>query len=436
MTMVPTRGGVLVLTGDTETAERLARWVSAAGEEPVVVAGVEKYFMHRGDDETIDAVLTELDTDDPKARELLERLLGGEVFPGIPQVHVFRDLNLWRQWESRSAALASASVIPAPPEARDLQSSVRLSAEIGRLRRELRRASQRDPMTGLFDRSFLIRRLEEEFSRSRRYRTPLSLVHFDIDQLKRINDRLGHETGDSVIRRVADVLRVQLRREDIVARLGEESFAAILPGNRYRGAAVFANKVRTQTEEILLQHERGSFQVRVSAGISCYPDNRSLRSAEDLLRATENALAEAKRRGGNRVFIDEAVLRQDRRVILVADADRSLLDLAEDLLTMDDHRVLRADSGAALLESLRCCKPDLLVLDLELRDHEGGRPLVDRIQEMFPGTRIPIIGLASSPGSDPEPLTHLGVDRYLTKPFSLTLLRSLSRELLDGYRER
>ena len=433
MQPVPPRGNVLVFTSDRESGDRLCRWIAGAGEEPVLLSGPERFLVDRGDDESVDLLVTDLDTDDPSSRALFDRLLSGDLFARVPQIHVIRDLALRQDMERRNPALSSVWILN-PPEAGEFQTRVRLSAEIGRLRREHQRSAVRDPLTGLYNRQHLHHRLEEEFSRSRRYRSPLSFVLFDIDHLKSINDALGQTSGDSVIHQVAEVLRHQVRKEDILGRTGEESFGTILPGNRYRGAAVFASKVRTHTEEILLRHEGTSFQVRVSAGISSYPDNRSIHAAEDLVRATENALSEAKTRGGNRVFIDEAVLRHERRVILVADADRTLLDLAEDLLSMDDYRVLRADSSRTVIEALRYRRPDLLVLDLRMADAEGGVPLIEKIQEIFPGSRIPIIGLSSDPSADPERLTHLGVDRFITKPFSLSLLRSVARELLDAYR--
>ncbi len=422
-----------MFTEDRQSGDKLCRWIAATGEQPVLLSGAEKFLLAGGDDETVDLVVTDLDTDDPSAHALFDRLVSGQLFSGIPQIHVLRDLALKDEVERLSPELASVAFMTIP-EAAEFQARCRLAAQVGRLRRELQRSSIRDPLTGLYNRQHLFHRLEEEFSRSRRYRTPMSLVLFDIDHLKTINDAFGQTAGDSVIHRVCEVLQHQVRKEDVLARTGEEAFGTILPGNRYRGAAVFASKVRTQTEEILLKCEGESFQVRVSAGISSYPDNRSIRSAEDLMKAAENALAEAKSRGGNRVFIDEAVLRHERRVILVADPDRTLLDLAEDLLSLDDYRVLRAETARTAIETLRFRKPDLLVLDLAMAEPDGGRPLLDLLHEILPGSRLPVIGLSRDPSADPDRLALLGVDRLITKPFSLSLLRSVARELLDAYR--
>jgi CheY-like chemotaxis protein len=189
--------------------------------------------------------------------------------------------------------------------------------------------------------------------------------------------------------------------------------------------------VRTDTEGFLSRYDHDNAQVRISAGISTFPDNGAVRSPDDLIRMAENALSQAKARGGNRVFIDEGVLRQARPVVLVADADEALLDLAEDLLGLDDLQVLRAPSARAALETLRFRRPDLLVLDVHLAEEESGATLIERVAGLAEDGRFPVVGLSSDPRRDAEELQRLGVDRYITKPFSLTVLRSLVRELLD-----
>src|SRR5262249_1076752 len=165
----------------------LSRWIAATGHEAVVLSGAEKFLMHTGDDEGVNLVVTDLDTDDPAVRALLDRLLSGDLFRSIPQIHLFRDLSLMATLRAGNPALAGFSV-PAPPEAEDFQARVRLAAEIGRLQRESARHSISDPLTGLFNRRYLLLRLEEEFSRARRYRHPLSILFVDIDGLKAVTD--------------------------------------------------------------------------------------------------------------------------------------------------------------------------------------------------------------------------------------------------------
>jgi len=429
----PENGHVLLITDDRDRSDRLSRWIGAAGYEVVVLSGAETFLMNEGDDERVMLVVTDLDSDDPAVATLFERMLSGDLFRRVPQLHIFRDLTLLRSWREHNPARAAYS-LAGPPEAEDFQARIKLAAEIGKLQRDLARHSIRDGLTGHFNRRYLLLRLEEEFSRARRYRTPLSLVFIDIDHLKDINDAHGQSAGDAVIRRVGALIREQVRREDVMGRIGEDVFGVLLPGNRCRGAAVLANKIRTEAEEASLIHDGAEIAIRISAGISTFPDNQALGSPDDLVRTAENALREAKRRGGNRVFIDEGALRRERQVILVADSDADLLDLTEDLLSLDEFRVVKASDATVALETLRFRQPDLLVLDLGLIDPEGGIPLIETVQRMFPESRMPIIGLSSDPQADPDRVQRLGVDRFITKPFSVSLLRTAARELLEVHR--
>jgi diguanylate cyclase (GGDEF)-like protein len=302
------------------------------------------------------------------------------------------------------------------------------------LQRELAHHTTRDGLTALANRRHLLLRLDEEFSRARRYRTPLSLALFDVDRLKEVNEAHGQAAGDAVIRRVGELIRDQVRHEDVMGRMGGDVFGVVLPGNRYRGAATLANKIRTEAEGASISRSGVEIAIRLSCGIATYPDNRAIKTADDLVAVAETALREAKARGGNRVFIDEAVLRMERPIVLVVDADTHLLELAEDLLALDDFRVVKADNARTALETLRFRRPDLLVLDLGMADPEGGAALIERVQKLNAASRFPIVGLSQDPNADPAAMARLGVDRFITKPFSVSLLRGAVRELLDAYR--
>jgi diguanylate cyclase (GGDEF)-like protein len=428
-----TTGHVLLLCDDRPQSERLSRWIAATGQEVVVVSGKEKFLLREGDDLRVNLVVTDLDSDDPAVRKLLDRLLGGDLFRAVPQVHVFRDLALMRTWSQTNPALA-ASAMASPPSADEFQSRIRLAAEVGRLQRDLARHSTRDGLTTLANRRYLLLRLGEELSRARRYRTPLSFALFDIDRLKEVNDRYGQGAGDAVIRRLGELMRGQVRREDVVGRMGGDVFGIALPGNRFRGAATLANKIRTDVEDAIVVVSGFEIPIRVSCGISTFPDSSAIESADDLVARAENALREAKARGGNRVFIDEGALRETRPVVLIVDADAQLLDLAEDLLTLDDLRVVKAGDARTALQSMTSDRPDLLVLDLGMIDHDEGMALIETVRHHFPGPRFPIIGLSRDPAADPDGLAGLGVDRFITKPFSVSLLRTAARELLDASR--
>ncbi len=424
------KGHVLVLSREENTASRLVRWIHSTGAEAVAVTGAESLFMVDGSDDSIDLLVTDLDTDEPRARTLLRRLATGDLFENVPQLHLLRDIAFRAQLLAWNPELAAVSMV-APPEAGAFQARVRLAREIGRLRRELARSTVKDPMTGLYNRRYFLARMEQEFSRARRYRTPVSMVLIDIDHLRAINEKFGHPAGDSSIRAVGDLLCRCVRKEDLVGRYGDECFGVVLPGTHHRGAAVLANKARTDAETLIIPGHGHELTLKLSAGISSWPGNSQIRELEDLLNQTEAALAEAQKRGGNRIYIDEGVIRSERRLVMVADQDRSLLNLAEDLLSVDDYDLVLAETAKTAMETLRFRVPDLLILDLQMKSTDGSQNLMGEIRDLLPEKEFPVLGICSTPEMEHGKLADLGVDRYITKPFSVPLLRSVARELLD-----
>jgi len=426
-------GNVLVIADAPQVGEDLCRHVLASGEQPMLLSGSQKSLLERGADETIDLVVTQMDGSDPTSVAVLEHLLDGDVLFGVPQLHVVADDALCERLRGLNPGVA-AVFMGRSPEPEEFRTRVRLSAEIGRLRREVTEEAIRDELTGSHNRRFLVMRLEQEFSRAKRHRTPLSLVLFEIESIKAINERYGLEAGDQALRQVGGMLRAQVRKEDVHGRWSGTVFASLLGGVPHRGAAVFASKIRGDVEEFRIPLGDDAVQVKISAGISAYDPRCRMDSPVELVSSAEEALGEAKQRGGGRVFIDEAVMRRRRRLVVIADTDPRLLDLAEDLLAMDDFSVVRAESEAVLFETLRARRPDVLILDLVHLANGEPALLIEKIRSMFPDAPVPIIGLASAPGPSLERVGRVGVDRYLTKPFSVSVLRSVARDVIEQHR--
>ena len=185
-----------------------------------------------------------------------------------------------------------------------------------------------DGLTGLYNHRFFYERLRDEVVRARRYELPLSVLMMDLDDFKTYNDRFGHPAGDGVLRRVAEILRAQLRVSvDIAARYGGEEFAIILPhtetggaeqvGRRLnahmrrdardlatpRGALVAGERVRHSVEEEEFPGGRPdeTAHVTISVGVASMPAHAL--QAEDLVNAADKALYQAKQRGKNRVEV-------------------------------------------------------------------------------------------------------------------------------------
>jgi two-component system cell cycle response regulator len=164
---------------------------------------------------------------------------------------------------------------------------------------EIYRLMTLDGLTQLYNRRYFQEALDREFARSKRYGHPFSLVLFDIDHFKRINDTHGHLAGDDVLRRVSTLLRTKVRTNDIIARVGGEEFAVLLPEAGRIGAVALAEKLRRMIEAEHIEHKGAVIPVTVSLGVAEF--DAALESAEALFKLADDKLYEAKRSGRNQV---------------------------------------------------------------------------------------------------------------------------------------
>ncbi len=165
------------------------------------------------------------------------------------------------------------------------------------------RRSVTDPLTGLFNRYHFEATLRREVARCTRYGTRLSLLLMDVDQLKAVNDRWGHQAGDRVLGRVARAIQTSLRGTDIASRHGGDEFAIVLPDTDARAGRLVAERICAK-----VQASRGdgnvpdaSTRVTVSGGLAELPLAAPSAAEAQLLVAADRALYLAKGRGGNHV---------------------------------------------------------------------------------------------------------------------------------------
>jgi diguanylate cyclase (GGDEF)-like protein len=164
----------------------------------------------------------------------------------------------------------------------------------------------RDPLTGIYNRRYLERRLEEELKRCKRYNFSLSLLKLDVDQFKQINDTYGHQVGDIVLKNIAQVLVVLARETDFVARYGGEQIVIVLPNTPISAAALMAERCRDQVQKniIISSNESGGKtidDITVSIGVSSRLDEKS--DMQKLIEHADMALNKAKERGRDQVVI-------------------------------------------------------------------------------------------------------------------------------------
>ncbi|HRK61683.1 MAG TPA: diguanylate cyclase [Candidatus Omnitrophota bacterium] len=176
----------------------------------------------------------------------------------------------------------------------------------------IRELSIVDDLTGVFVRRHFMDRLREEIKRSQRFKTPLSLLMLDIDHFKRYNDEFGHLVGDATLKRVSEILKMNVRRVDLVGRYGGEEFIVVMPETRQKDALEVAERIRSSIARNLFKIYHVETKVTVSQGIATYDPQNSKLSPEDsagvvdrLIQASDKCLYQAKEDGRNRVMVSK-----------------------------------------------------------------------------------------------------------------------------------
>jgi diguanylate cyclase (GGDEF)-like protein/PAS domain S-box-containing protein len=160
-----------------------------------------------------------------------------------------------------------------------------------------------DALTGINNRHNLFELAEHEFEVAKRYRQPLSIILFDIDYFKHINDTYGHEVGDKVLERVAQVSRTQLRDVDIIGRYGGDEFVIVMPVTTASKASLLAQRILENVSAIRLHTDHGSVAVTLSIGIAEIIHVPQDESVDNLIRRADEAMYAAKQAGRNRTVI-------------------------------------------------------------------------------------------------------------------------------------
>ena len=183
-----------------------------------------------------------------------------------------------------------------------------------RLFQETKRLSITDGLTGLYNSRYFYKQLDIEIARTNRYGNSFSLILFDIDNFKRLNDTYGHQAGDDVLHELARLLRDASRETDIVVRYGGEEFIIILPNTSEEDTIYLADRIRTTVgrNAFRLNHAE-SIHITLSGGIASYPQNAY--DTKSLLNAADTALYSAKASGKNMIIcfqgrIDEKDIRK------------------------------------------------------------------------------------------------------------------------------
>ncbi|MBI3455689.1 MAG: sensor domain-containing diguanylate cyclase [Candidatus Rokubacteria bacterium] len=186
-------------------------------------------------------------------------------------------------------------VVPFDSHYENLVRSLALQAATAIRNTRLETLALKDGLTEGYNRRYLLARLHEECQRYARSSEPVSLVLVNLDRFKAINDLLGTNAGDEVLKDVARLLLKHSRSFTVVSRFGGDEFAALLVNTPKGGALAYARRIR----EVIAEHTFGHGKLTASLGVASLPDDAAV--AEELLRAADEALRRAKRAGRNRV---------------------------------------------------------------------------------------------------------------------------------------
>ncbi len=219
----------------------------------------------------------------------LQELIGRRLESISSHVHDFREQQDKRfNDQSTRAEKMTLRVAELERQARDLSTSLEKERQRARL----------DVVTGVPNRAAFEERLTEELERWRRFRTPVSMLVWDLDRFKKINDTYGHRAGDRVLREVANCFAARLRTSDFVARIGGEEFCTLLVGTEAEAALRVANELREAVANLKLLFHGTPVRVTVSCGITSLCDTDAVDGSAAFERA-DAALYRAKDAGRN-----------------------------------------------------------------------------------------------------------------------------------------
>lgn len=168
--------------------------------------------------------------------------------------------------------------------------------------RQMYESALRDDLTKAFNKKYFMDRVESEYAYAVRHNMPLSLVAFDLDHFKAINDNFGHPAGDYVLAEMSQIVHASIRVEDVFARVGGEEFSAICRGTDQIQGHTVAERLRTSVAAKEFVWDGKVIPVTMSVGLATVP-NASIHDATEFIAAADQVLYEAKRSGRNRVCI-------------------------------------------------------------------------------------------------------------------------------------
>ncbi|MBN1907640.1 MAG: response regulator [Deltaproteobacteria bacterium] len=406
-------------------------------------------------------ILLDIRMPDVDGYEVCRRLQENDRTRGIPVIFITamnEDAD-----EEKGLNLGAVDFITKPIRPAIVRARVRNHMSLKIKTNMLERLSMVDSLTDMPNRRFFDDYFARAWGYAHRESKLLSIMMMDIDHFKLYNDYYGHGAGDECLRRVARAILSQISRSaDLVARYGGEEFIAVLPGTSSAGALTTSRRFKAAVEALSIPHEKSkTFPiVTLSVGTATYGENYKPAESHLLLKAADAALYQAKEGGRNRImqFKPDSVEVQTEapekpfpdytsisaRVLLAEDnpGSQQLVMLILKKLGFSAHAV---SNGHEALDALEREPFDIVLMDMQMPEMDGleatriirkreressSQKSEDRRQGS--SSHIPIIALtAYSVPDDKEKCLEAGVDDYLTKPVSPSLLAETMKKWLS-----
>jgi len=409
---------ILVVEDSPTLRHATSTYIRNAGHEPVIAKCGEE-ALQVFDTNPVDMIIMDVEMpglDGFETTRLIREWLGDHWIPIIFVTGHSDDNSLRAGIEAGGDdyLIKPVSSVILTAKIRAMERLVEMRNQLNQANDDLRRLSQKDGLTNLFNRRTFDEKAAQQWRQATRNQECLAIMLLDIDHFKLYNDEYGHQAGDECIRLISTALRRCINRPgDIIARYGGEEFIALLTNTPEEGALCVAEKVRATIESLHIKHRgsRNSDRVTVSIGLSCnsYTTGTSL---ENQISLADNALYTSKAKGRNRVTLSKFA--PTHTVLLVDDDTISLMTIEKSL---EGHcTLISTQNGEDALKFARDIKPDIVLLDVYLPG-VNGYEVCSRLKENMDTADIPVILISVCEQAELlEFGRRVGADACLTKP--------------------
>ena len=426
---------ILVVDDDTSNLIELAGILQPDYKIYAVKDGTSA--LEKANEVLPDLILLDIIMPDMSGFEVLNNLKSSEKTREIPVIFITGISD--SEDEIKGLAAGAVDYLRKPLNDVIVKLKVRQQMQLLNQFRKIEHLRMIDQLTSLPNKRGFIIRLKEEYDRSSREHTPISILMVSVDDFKAYLQTHGIAQGDTALQMISCMFSKALKRPgDFAARWGDDKFVILLPNTDPRGASGVANKIRTLAEVMVIPLEDGSkTKMTVSIGVNTRMQGQTA-TIDEFVSWSDMALFAAKSKGKNRVCLFELphdhkpAKKNDltRSTIFIVDDNETNLTMAEEVL-MEKYRVVALSSAAKMFKALDKFKPDLILLDVEMPDMNGFEAM-KKLKDIEMYADIPVIFLTGLSDATSEAYgIELGAVDFIMKPFTEPVLLNRIKKHLD-----